>query len=63
MTGRRAVLLDPVSALAEKLLLLHEAGESVCALLHHDYLRVDNAPLVRKAPPGVMAVAAKWKLT
>jgi hypothetical protein len=61
LSGRTVVLLDPVSPLTERLLLLHEAGESINALLHEDYLRVDNSAILRKAPPGVISCAARWK--
>lgn len=61
MEGGAVVLLDPVSPLAEQLLALHEAGESVVDLLTNDYLRLDNAELERACPPGVQACAAKWR--
>jgi hypothetical protein len=67
MTGKTVVLIDPVSQMCERLLRLHEefdsTGESVGALFHGDYLRVSNTPLNRAKPPGVIAVAANWKLT
>jgi len=63
MTGRTIVLIDPVSAMAEKLLAVNDADLSVADLLHGDYLRLDNTPLTRAVPPGVLAVAANWKLT
>ena len=40
---------------------LHEGGESVNALLHQDWLRIDNGALKRACPPGVQACAAKWR--
>jgi hypothetical protein len=61
LAGKTVVLLDPVSPLTERLLLLHEAGESINSLLHEDYLRIDNAALKRKGPPGVAVCKAKWK--
>jgi len=60
--GRTAVLIDPVSDLTAKLAELHAAGESVNELLHRGYLRLGNTPLDRKTPPGVIAVAASWRL-
>jgi hypothetical protein len=63
LTGLTVVLLDPVSALTERLLRLHDGGESIGGLLYEDHLRLDNAPLVRAGPAGVMPVAPRWKLT
>lgn len=61
LTGKTIVLLDPVAPLTERLLRLHEAGEYVSLLLHDDYLRLGNVPLVRAGPPGVVSVEANWK--
>jgi hypothetical protein len=61
LAGRTVVLLDPVATLTRDLVALHEGGESVNALLHEDWLRVDNAALRRCCPPGVQACAAKWR--
>jgi hypothetical protein len=63
LTGKTIVLLDPVAVLMVKLRELHATGESINLLLHEDYLRIGNTPLVRAGPPGVIAVAASWKLT
>lgn len=67
LTGKTIVLLDPVSSMCERLLRMHEefgsATESIGNLLHGGYLRVGNTPLNRTGPPGVMPVAASWKLT
>ena len=59
--GLSVVLLDPPSEMCDSLRELQLAGESVGTLLHQGYLRVDNQPLRRYAPPGVMPVAFKWK--
>jgi len=61
LSDKTIVLLDPVSALAERLLRLHEEGEGIGGLLHDDYLRMDNVPLKRAGPHGVLAVAGRWK--
>lgn len=61
LTGRTVVLLDPVSSIVGKLHQMQGAGESLPSLFHGGYLKVDNLPLVRAAPPGVMPVAASWK--
>jgi hypothetical protein len=50
-----------VAALTRDLAALHEGGESVNALLHEDWLRVDHAALRRCCPPGVQACAPKWR--
>jgi len=67
LTGKTIVLIDPVSQMCERLLRMHEefasANDSIGGLLHGDYLRMSNTPLTRAKPPGVMAVAANWKLT
>lgn len=59
--GDKIVLLDPPAT--EKLLLLHESGESINDLLHNDYLRIDNEELNRCTPNGVCAHRWKWKKT
>lgn len=61
LVGKTVVLLDPVSPLVERLARLQHCGESVSALLHSDFLRLDNVPLARSAPPGVLAVSGSWK--
>jgi hypothetical protein len=63
LTGKTIVLLDPVAVLMVKLRELHATGESINLLLHEDYLRIGNTPLVRAGPPGVIVVAVSWKLT
>ena len=67
LTGKTIVLIDPVSRMCEQLLRMHgefaSSPESIGMLLHRDYLRVGNTPLARNAPPGVMPVAAAWRLT
>ncbi len=67
LTGKTIVLLDPVAAFTERLLRMHEqlsdSGESLSGLIHADHIRLDNVPLPRAKSPGVIAVAARWKLT
>lgn len=62
LEGATPVLLDPVSDLTHAIAALHAEGESVSALLHR-YLVIDNEPLARAAPPGVLPVRARWKET
>ena len=57
--GESIVLLDPPET--EKLLLLHESGESINELLHAGDLRIDNSPLVRATPTGVTAHGFRWR--
>lgn len=64
--GNTVVLLDPVSPLCERLLLLHQAGdpeETVSGLLLAGDLRLDNTALARRCPPGVMPVGCRWRNT
>jgi hypothetical protein len=61
--GETVVLLDPVSPLVSRLATLHEAGESISDVLHGGNLIVTNNEVVRAAPPGVLTVQARWKLT
>lgn len=61
--GETVVLVQPVGALCESLLRLHEHGESLAGLFHQGHLLIGNTALALKAPPGVMPVAAKWKIT
>ena len=64
VNGRKVVVIDPVSPLCEKLCALQSSGEiTVNELLHSDYLRLGNSSLSRAAPPGVMAVSARWRQT
>ena len=61
--GLTIVLLDPVGSVTERLLRLHTEGESVGELMNESYIQLDNVPLIRQAPPGVMPVAPSWKVT
>ena len=56
------VLIDPVG-FADELAKCHERGVDVNDLLHEGYVNIDNNPLSANAPPGVIPVAARWKLT
>ena len=59
--GDKIILLDPPETLYLK--ELHESGESVCDLLQDDYLRIDNTPIARATPSGVLPAKFKWKNT
>jgi hypothetical protein len=63
LTGKTVVLLDPVSDLAWRLAEQHENGVSALKLVRDGYLQIDNEPLNRAGPPGVMVVRARWKNT
>jgi hypothetical protein len=66
LTGKTVVLLDPVSPKMAKLLDLHDLQDPqtrVTDLLMNGYLQIGNTALKRAAPPGVMPVDVKWKLT
>lgn len=55
------ILLDPPET--EELLYLHQAGEEIHKLFRDDYLRLDNAPLNRACPVGVVPTRFKWTNT
>ena len=59
LTNKSVVILDPPDTLYLK--ELREAGQSVNELLHEDYLRLDNAPINRSVPNGVLPSKFKWK--
>lgn len=62
--GNQVVLLDPVSPLVYKLSSVHgvaERGETIGELLMGGDLRLDNSPLTRSAPPGVLSVGARFR--
>ncbi len=62
LTGHTIVLLDPISEFNEKLLAIHLWSE-YCVGGMLPSIVIDNTSLNRKNPPGVMSVAARWKLT
>jgi hypothetical protein len=55
------ILLDPVET--NYFLELQNAGENINSLIINDYIRLDNTPITRNAPPGVIASRFKWKNT
>lgn len=61
LTGKQVILLDPPDT--GYLLNLHLSGESVNDLIHKDYLRLDNSPINRSVPNGVLASRFRWKNT
>jgi hypothetical protein len=63
LTGRTVVMLDPCCPMMSKLAALSADGESVAELLSGGYVRLDNSPLERRMPPGVVAVTPQWRLT
>ncbi len=60
LTGKTVVLLDPVSPLMQRMLTLHDHGESVTDIVR-EWVRIGNTPLVRAGPPGVMCVSCSLK--
>ena len=63
LTDKTIVLIDPVSDLCCHFGELHNKGQSINELLHEGHIKIDNTSLPRKTPPGVIAVAPRWKLT
>ncbi len=61
LDGLRVVLIDPVSALCGQLAELQRGGERLHELFLGRDLLIDNEPLTRAAPPGVLPVRAAWK--
>jgi len=61
MTGKVIVMLDPVSDLAWQLGEMQKCGEDINELLHRSYINLDNTPLTRTTPDGVIVVDASWK--
>ena len=59
--GDKVILLDAPDTLY--LRELKDAGESINDLLHDDYLRLDNGPINRFTPEGVIASRFRWKHT
>jgi hypothetical protein len=64
LTGLTVVMMDPMSPLGEKIEHLRDSGEMLAdELFRGDYLRFGNTGLSRAAPPGVMPVDVRWRLT
>lgn len=61
LTGKTIVLLDPVSPMIHRLHEMHLSGEFPSEILTKGYLQLDNIPLKRAVPPGVMPVNVRWK--
>ena len=65
LTDLTPILIAPTSALIDRLALLHadQGAREIRRLIEAGYLDIGNTPLALNAPPGVMPVAASWKLT
>lgn len=61
LTGKTIIMIDPVSKLAEQLQSLRQQGGDVIELLNDGRVMLENTPLQRNGPPGVMIVSARWK--
>lgn len=59
--GDIVALLDPVETL--ELYEIRKTGERLSQLFFNDYIRIDNTPITRKSPRGVIPVKFKWKDT
>lgn len=56
---KRTILIDPMDTRVRDLLDLQDDGENVIDYFLDGAIRVDNEPLKRHGPPGVMAVKMK----
>jgi hypothetical protein len=65
LTGLTVVMLDPVGRLVDRLALISgdQGAREVRKLIEAGFLTIGNTPLARAAPPGVIPIAASWKLT
>ena len=61
LTGKTVVLLDPMSAIVERLECIKNCGGDAGEILYGNYLKIDNSELGRGRPPGVMSVSIKMK--
>lgn len=61
--GMTVILLDTLTTFGDHIGDLHTAGERISDFLHEGDIVVDNVPINCITPPGVIAVAASWKLT
>jgi len=59
--GDRVVLLDPMNT--EYLSEIMDSGGSIGEIIMDDYIRLNNSPLSRGAPPGVTPSRFIWKNT
>lgn len=59
-TGKTIVLIDPLSPLVERIKTLHDTGENAVDIVNA-WLNIDNTPLNRKGPAGVLQVSAAFK--
>lgn len=59
--GDTVVMVDPVSDFAHEWAILRRAGYSLGEVLRAGDVLLDNEALSRKTPPGVVAVAARWR--
>lgn len=60
LSGLTVVMIDPVSEFCAALSALHRDGEALHSLFLSGDVIVDNTPLKRAAPPGVMPVRARF---
>ena len=61
LRDRFVFMVDPMSNFCSRLCSMHESGENLTKLIYDGYIKLSNTPLARKAPPGVIPVAAKFK--
>lgn len=64
LTGKTAVLLDPVADLMEDLLEMynHNSGE-VADVINRNYLRISDSGIKRHGPSGLLIPSVEWRNT
>lgn len=61
LTGKTVVLLDPMSAIVERLENLKNAGGDPGEIIYGNYLKIGKTELNRARPPGVISVSIAMK--
>ena len=61
LTGKQVVMLDPISAITQRLAKMADAGYSLLEIIDNGKFIINNKELGRAKPPSVMSVAYRWK--
>jgi len=57
----RIVMIAPAESMLEQLHMLHEEGESICEIVHGDFVRMGDAVDLTESPNGVQVLRASWR--